>query len=425
MLRSSSCKYKKSIAGKIPVEWDAKLLKRVAKVVRGSSPRPAGSPLYFGGDYLPWITVGDVTKKKSIYLHKTKIYLTKEGAKRTRIIEPDTLLLTNSGATLGVPKITKIRAGANDGIAMILFPKGVTNEFLYYVLDAKTRYFRERLAPGIGQPNLNTDIIGDIAIPIPLECEQQKIVQTLCLWDSAIEKSDLLIVAKEERYRWLLSNMIVKSWKTNSWKTVELGMLFDEIQEKVSSKGIPPYSISAGVGFVSQKDKWGRNIAGQQYENYIHLKSGDFAYNKGNSKKYTCGCVYLLREPREICVPNVFICFRKKQELVHPEFYEHYFIGNNHRRELRKYITSGARSDGLLNLSKKDFFKIRVPHPPFETQKYIADVLSTARKEIDLHKKQFEALQKQKRGLMQKLLTGKWRITTKKTELNNDNCGNI
>jgi type I restriction enzyme S subunit len=207
--------------------------------------------------------------------------------------------------------------------------------------------------------------------------------------------------------------MINKGCEKNEWEKVRLGKIFAEVTRKVGNKKLTPFSISAGIGFVSQKEKWGRDIAGAQLKNYIHLKNGEFAYNKGNSKKYACGCAYLLKDKSEICVPNVFICFKANDATTHSEFFEHYFIADNHARELRKYISSSARSDGLLNLSKIDFFKIKVPHPPVETQKRIAEILSTARREINLHKKQLAALQKQKRGLMQKLLTGQWRVKVK------------
>jgi len=48
--------------------------------------------------------------------------------------------------------------------------------------------------------------------------------------------------------------------------------------------------------------------------------------------------------------------------------------------------------------------------PPIEEQKQIAATLNTAHEEIDLLKKQAEAFRKQKRGLMQKLLTGEIRV---------------
>jgi type I restriction enzyme S subunit len=54
--------------------------------------------------------------------------------------------------------------------------------------------------------------------------------------------------------------------------------------------------------------------------------------------------------------------------------------------------------------------KVTVPLPPIDQQKQIAAILTTARQEIHLLKKQAEAYRRQKRGLMQKLLTGEWRV---------------
>lgn len=111
---------KHTVAGNIPSEWDARLIKNCCDVVRGASPRPAGDPRYFDGDYLPWITVADVTGTPGMYLDGTRAKLTREGANFTRLIPPATLIITNSGATLGVPKITRELSGANDGIAVFL-----------------------------------------------------------------------------------------------------------------------------------------------------------------------------------------------------------------------------------------------------------------------------------------------------------------
>jgi type I restriction enzyme S subunit len=120
--------------------------------------------------------------------------------------------------------------------------------------------------------------------------------------------------------------------------------------------------------------------------------------------------MYLLKHSDEIAVPNVFISFERRNETVCNEFYEQYFIADYCARELRKYITSGARSDGLLNLNKADFFSIKVPLPGFKEQQRVAQILSAADAEIETHQKHLSALKEQKKGLMQQLLTGKKRV---------------
>lgn len=73
--------------------------------------------------------------------------------------------------------------------------------------------------------------------------------------------------------------------------------------------------------------------------------------------------------------------------------------------------SQGLTSD-TWNLKFRHFKEIKVLIPPLDQQKQIASILNTARREIDLLKKQAEAYRKQKRGLMQKLLTGTWRVNT-------------
>ena len=85
-------------------------------------------------------------------------------------------------------------------------------------------------------------------------------------------------------------------------------------------------------------------------------------------------------------------------------------MANYHGRELKRYITSGARSDGLLNLSKRHFFQIKVPFPPLEEQISTGNFLSAALSEIDLLEQLAEKYRAQKRGLMQKLLIGELRM---------------
>lgn len=263
---------------------------------------------------------------------------------------------------------------------------------------------------GANRYKLNKATLEKLPILLPPRPEQDAIISSLCTWDEAIEKTERLIQAKEANLKGQIQRIMGKeAIEVNGWSMVHLGKLFSEVTRKVGEKELTPYSISAGIGFVSQREKWGKDISGSQHKNYTHLKAGEFSYNKGNSKRYQQGCVYLLKDG-EICVPNVFISFKPKAKNVVPEFFEHYFIADYHARELKRYITSGARSDGLLNLNKKDFFKIMVPCPSLDEQKAIAEALTVSQQEIDLLKQLADKYKTQKRGLMQKMLTGEWRV---------------
>ena len=173
--------------GQMPTSWDCTTVGMIATVVRGASPRPAGDPLYFNGKDVPWITVAEVTKGEGKYIDGTETFLTFEGAKQSRIVEEGTLLLSNSGATLGVPKITRIRGCINDG-SVAFYNLCINQEFLLYLFKGRTFELRKQMQ-GYGQPNLNTTIVKKIEVPLPTEPEQKAIVDFLDQKCITVEKT--------------------------------------------------------------------------------------------------------------------------------------------------------------------------------------------------------------------------------------------
>lgn len=165
--------------------WEHYKFSEICNVVRGGSPRPAGDPKYYGGN-IPFMKVADITNNNSPFVNNTECTIKEAGLKKTRLIDANTLLLTNSGATLGVPAICTFQTTFNDGIAAFL---GLDSEhllFYYYFWVSKTSELRS-INKGAAQPNLNTDIIGSIEIDIPDILEQEEIV---CRLESLLLKEE-------------------------------------------------------------------------------------------------------------------------------------------------------------------------------------------------------------------------------------------
>lgn len=179
----------------IPHSWEWVRLGTITNIVRGGSPRPAKDPLYYNGD-IPFLKVADLTSNNDVYLENHTYTIKKAGLNKTRMVPANTLMLTNSGATLGIPKICNFQTTFNDGIAAFIFMnQNLYKPFFYYLLKYKTVWFLKIASRGQGQPNLNIDIIGNTLIPLPPLEEQKRIVEKvdkmMKLCDQLDEKIDL------------------------------------------------------------------------------------------------------------------------------------------------------------------------------------------------------------------------------------------
>jgi type I restriction enzyme, S subunit len=182
---------------RLPEGWNWVIIEQLSNVVRGASPRPAGDPKYFGGN-IPWITVGPITADHNPYLKSVPETVTEAGRERSRYIEPETLLLTNSGATLGVPKITLIGGCINDGVAALLDVDYPLKLYLLYFLHSQTTRLRG-VNQGAAQPNLNTAIIKAINVPLPPLAEQERIVSEVERRLSVVHELEAQISANLQR----------------------------------------------------------------------------------------------------------------------------------------------------------------------------------------------------------------------------------
>lgn len=189
---------------------------------------------------------------------------------------------------------------------------------------------------------------------------------------------------------------------TEGWQPITLQESSTPVTERVGKRKLTPVSISAGIGFVPQAEKFGRDISGKQYQLYTVVSDGDFVYNKGNSLKFPEGCVYQLKGWGQVAAPNVFISFRLKDDYS-DVFFQNCFEQNMHGKQLKRHITSGARNNGLLNISKENFFGVEIPTPSPAEQQKIANCLTSVDELIAAQAQKVDALKTHKKGLMQQL----------------------
>lgn len=150
----------------------------------------------------------------------------------------------------------------------------------------------------------------------------------------------------------------------SDWQYLALSQVAKRIRRTLSSTPENILMITSKGGFIPQSDKYSKFMAGESLKKYTELYKGEFAYNKGNSKTYPQGCIYQLQDYEIAAVPNVYISFVVNEGKVHDRFIAQVFGAGGLNNQLKRVITSSARSDGLLNISIEDFFACKVPLPP-------------------------------------------------------------
>jgi type I restriction enzyme S subunit len=117
----------------------------------------------------------------------------------------------------------------------------------------------------------------------------------------------------------------------------------------------------------------------------------------------------LVKKTDEDClVSHRFPTFEVDINKALPDYLRHVIVQKRFIRNLGLISPGGAGRNRILN--KKDFLNLKISLPEIKEQERIGDFLNTSLKEISLLEAQLELLEKQKRGLMQKLLTGQWRV---------------
>ena len=215
-------------------EWKVKKIGDVVDIRRGASPRPIHKFLSNKG--MPWVKIADATSDNSRFIRKTNERIINEGIKKSVMVTPETLIVSNS-ATPGLPKIMKINACVHDGWLVFSNYKGITRDFLYYkFIDVRRTLVNQ--ANGSVFQNLKTDIVREFDINIPSINTQNKIVSMLSKIDEKIELNEkinknLLQQAQalyNHSFPYTVSDILPEGWR--------LGTV-SEIIEIHDSKRIP------------------------------------------------------------------------------------------------------------------------------------------------------------------------------------------
>lgn len=188
------------------------------------------------------------------------------------------------------------------------------------------------------------------------------------------------------------------------WERGHLGDISEKVDRRASDNSTAPIMmISQGNGFIYQAEKYSRDNAGQSLSKYTLLKKGEMAYNHGASKLKPYGVAYTLIEENEARIPFVYHSFSLRKGV---SSYWNYALNTTKMdRQLKKMVSSGARMDGLLNISFDTYMQTCISIPHIEEQQKIADFLSNVDEVIAQSEAEVANLQQQKKAAMQKIFS--------------------
>ena len=161
----------------------------------------------------------------------------------------------------------------------------------------------------------------------------------------------------------------------------------------------PVLTISAKTGWMTQSNRFSSIIAGSEKKKYTLLKKGELSYNHGNSKIAPFGTVFMLNNYSEALVPKVYHSF-KANYYMNPYFLELYFHTKKLDPQLRKFISSSARMDGLLNITYKWFEKIFIFSPQLSEQNKLEKIFLLINKYISLQQRKLKDIQLLKKAYL-------------------------
>lgn len=383
-------------------------LGRIASVTAGGTPSRT-RPDYWGGD-IPWIATGQIDFG---VIRKPSEYITKTGLDNSsaKVYPAGTVVMAmfGQGVTRGKVGILGIRAAFNQACVAIVPNDGDNARYLYHHLEHDYRRIRQ-LSQASSQSNLNAEIIKSLPINRFSLSVQQQIALIGDRWDLAAETVRRLLRRKRNHLRGLMQQLLtgrcrLPAFAEQPWDEVHIRDVGNEVSERCGDcNDIPVLSCTKSVGLVDSMDYFGRKVFGDDLSNYKVVHRNQFAYATNHIEE---GSIGLLTHRDRGLVSPMYTVFATNGQ-IDTRFLYRVLKTERYRQKFEAWTSASVNRRGGLRWN--EFSAIKIPLPLMNEQRVIADVLDTAQQEIELLIALREQIQKQKRGLMQKLLTGQIQI---------------
>lgn len=330
---------------------------------------------------------------------------------RRSVVRPGDIVFSLRGniGQLSIVPDTLPEANLTQGTARISTNGRALNAFVAEALKSPNLQKRiDIVSKGSTFREISLEELRDLELPLPPLPEQRKIAEILRTWDKVLEKLTALRAAKERRLGALRAALLFGRLRLrglcHNWAPTRLEAVTHELTKRNGAKGLGRDSVmgvTKAEGVVPMREQ---TIAAD-ISRYKCLPPRAFAYNP---MRINVGSIAMNGRDQAVLVSPDYVVFACNADGLDPDYLDH----------LRKtswwahYINSGGSGSVRQRTYYEDLAALKLPLPELDEQKVIAAVLNTARDDLAATEREIEAVTLQKRGLMQKLLTGEWRVST-------------
>lgn len=260
--------------------------------------------------------------------------------------------------------------------------------------------------------HLGVSRFAELELPFPPLSEQRKIAEILRTWDAAIENLEALRAANLQRRIWMRTHLFTGRTRlpsyTGEWREVALGEVLTE--HGLQGTGAEEvFSVSVHKGLINQIEHLGRSFAAADTGHYNRVLPGDIVYTKSPTGDFPLGIIKQSKISAEVIVSPLYGVFTPATRALGVILDALFGSPIAVRNYLHPLVQKGAKN--TIAITNRRFLegKLNLPMDPAE-QAAIAAVVEASQDELTAIEAEIEALTRQKRGLMQKLLTGEWRV---------------
>lgn len=384
--------------------WPTLALEELASVQRGKfSARPRNDPRYYGGRF-PFIQTGDVSNGAGCVRSYSQT-LNDEGLSVSKLFPKGSLVITIA-ANIGDVARVEFDFACPDSLVVVQANEGVDSDWLQYSLESKKELL-DSLAPQNAQKNINLEVLRPLPLDVPSLGEQRRISGALVAWDTAIRKTEQLIAAKGLRLSALRTKLFARGNRPG-YARVRLESILTETGE-LSDGSLPVYSVSVHKGLINQVEHLGRSFSAATTDHYNLVRPGDIVYTKSPTGEFPYGIVKQSLAKEDAAVSPLYGVYRPSTDDIGTLLDFYFQSPTNAKNYLHPLVQKGAKN--TISITNDQFLKGEISLPESADQvARLARFVRESRTEIALLEESVAALTIQKRGLMQKLLTGHWRL---------------